>query len=132
MTTRNTMSIPTACAAAALAAGLLLAACGGSDSAATLEDLPATGSPAPSQQEVHDHDRDHDHGGEAHGEHAPADLGPAISPATGYEDPVCRMTVAEDARVRHTHDGVTYGFCSEACKRAFAEDPDAYLIAMEE
>ena len=115
--------------AALLCAALLVAACGGGDTAATMEDLPATGSPDPSQQEVHD-GHGHDHG--AHATSATADLGPAITPATGYEDPVCRMTVAEDARVRHTHDGVTYGFCSEACERAFAEDPDAFLVAMEE
>jgi xanthine dehydrogenase accessory factor len=43
-------------------------------------------------------------------------------------DPVCGMTVAADASSRPlAHDGVTYYFCSAGCRRAFEQDPAAYL-----
>jgi len=43
-------------------------------------------------------------------------------------DPVCGMTVAADASGRPLeHDGVTYYFCSAGCRRAFEQDPAAYL-----
>ena len=107
----------------ALALGL--GACG-NDSAATLEDLPATGSSAPSEQSA-------DPAAVTDEAAAPAPTSTAaIDPSTGYVDPVCRMKVAEDAPYRHTHDGVTYGFCSASCGMKFATDADAYLIAMEE
>ena len=106
---------------------IVLGACGGSETDVTLEGVPATGSAGPADQRLEERaDRT------APTASASADLGPAITPATGYEDPVCHMTVSEDATARHTHDEVTYGFCSEACKGAFAEDPDAFLVAMEE
>lgn len=45
-------------------------------------------------------------------------------------DPVCRMTIAENASVgRLTHDGVGYEFCSLACAAAFARHPDRYVGA---
>ena len=106
-----------------LTAGILLASCGGADTATTPEDVPATGMPAPDQRDGHEPRLDREPEG---------NIGAAITPATGYEDPVCRMTVAPEANQRHTHDGVTYGFCSGACKRAFSEDPDAFLVALEE
>jgi len=56
----------------------------------------------------------------------------AIDPVTGYMDPVCRMQVHKDAEIRHTHEGVTFGFCSNACKERFLESPDQYLAALEE
>ena len=43
-------------------------------------------------------------------------------------DPVCGMTVAADASGRPLeHDGVTYHFCGAGCRRAFADNPAAYL-----
>jgi xanthine dehydrogenase accessory factor len=43
-------------------------------------------------------------------------------------DPVCGMTVAADASGRPLdHDGVTYHFCSSGCRRAFEQDPAAYV-----
>lgn len=55
-----------------------------------------------------------------------------IDAVTGYRDPVCGMKVAPDAPVRHTHEGVTYGFCSESCEGRFAAAPADYLAALEE
>ena len=53
---------------------------------------------------------------------------PSRSPAI---DPVCRMKLdLEVAPARLPHDGVTYFFCSLACARAFAEQPEAYVEAL--
>jgi xanthine dehydrogenase accessory factor len=49
-------------------------------------------------------------------------------PAADAVDPVCGMTVTADASGRPLqHDGVTYYFCSAGCRRAFENDPAAYL-----
>jgi Cu+-exporting ATPase len=46
-------------------------------------------------------------------------------------DPVCRMRLdTEVAPARLPHQGVTYYFCSLACAKAFAEQPDAYVAAL--
>jgi len=43
-------------------------------------------------------------------------------------DPVCGMVVTADASGRPLErDGVTYYFCSGGCRRAFEQDPAAYL-----
>jgi xanthine dehydrogenase accessory factor len=43
-------------------------------------------------------------------------------------DPVCGMTVTADASGRPLdHEGVTYHFCSSGCRRAFEQDPAAYV-----
>ncbi len=43
-------------------------------------------------------------------------------------DPVCGMTVAATEQAPAVeHGGVTYRFCSEHCRRAFAADPGTYL-----
>lgn len=43
-------------------------------------------------------------------------------------DPVCRMAVDfEDAEAETTYDGVTYYFCSEACKETFDLMPQEYM-----
>lgn len=55
-----------------------------------------------------------------------------IDAVTGYVDPVCGMKIAEDTQLRHTHEGVTYGFCGKGCLSAFAADPEPYLAALEE
>lgn len=89
-----------------------------------MDGVPATGSASPEEQQLD--------GDNAADVAANADLGPAITPATGYEDPVCLMKLSADATERYTHDGVTYGFCSATCKKAFSRDPDDFLVALEE
>ena len=80
---------------------------------------------------------------DAHADHADHEMGsqeakttaddqPAIDAVTGYVDPVCSMKIPTDAPVRMTHEGVTYGFCSAACKDMFAAAPQNYLAAIEE
>jgi Cu+-exporting ATPase len=44
-------------------------------------------------------------------------------------DPVCGMTVPEDTRFRHVHQGTTYLFCSEQCARKFRDHPTQYLTS---
>jgi len=52
----------------------------------------------------------------------------AAKPAAEAVDPVCGMTVTADASGRPLqHDGVTYYFCSAGCRRAFENDPAAYV-----
>ena len=52
----------------------------------------------------------------------------AAKPAAETVDPVCGMTVTADASGRPLkHDGATYYFCSAGCRRAFENDPAAYL-----
>jgi YHS domain-containing protein len=44
-------------------------------------------------------------------------------------DPVCGMPLNKlHAAARLVHDGVTFYFCVEDCRKKFAEDPDRYLI----
>jgi xanthine dehydrogenase accessory factor len=43
-------------------------------------------------------------------------------------DPVCGMTVAAEASGRPVrHEDVDYYFCCAGCRRAFEQDPDAYV-----
>ena len=42
-------------------------------------------------------------------------------------DPVCGMTVADDSRLRHVHEGHTYLFCSAKCLDKFQASPADYL-----
>ena len=43
------------------------------------------------------------------------------------KDPVCGMTVEEDtATATSEHKGRTVYFCSDACKKTFDADPEAY------
>jgi YHS domain-containing protein len=47
-------------------------------------------------------------------------------------DPVCKMTVDENASAATTeYKGETYYFCAPGCKAAFDEDPEKYLRAPE-
>lgn len=55
-----------------------------------------------------------------------------VDEVTGYVDPVCQMKVEPRAQYTHTHEGVTYGFCSEMCQSRFEESPGEYLAALEE
>jgi xanthine dehydrogenase accessory factor len=62
---------------------------------------------------------------------AAADRGAARPAADRYgqsTDPVCGMAVAAEASGRPLeHDGVTYYFCSSGCRRAFEDNPAAYV-----
>jgi xanthine dehydrogenase accessory factor len=61
------------------------------------------------------------------GSDRPAQVASAQPPAQAT-DPVCGMTVTADATGRPLeHDGVTYYFCSAGCRRAFEQDPAAYV-----
>ena len=42
-------------------------------------------------------------------------------------DPVCGMTVSEDTKFQHVHQGKTYLFCSEHCQHKFIDHPQQYL-----
>ena len=43
------------------------------------------------------------------------------------KDPVCGMTIAEkDATGTAEHEGTTYYFCSEGCRRKFVANPAAF------
>src|SRR6516225_6346715 len=44
-------------------------------------------------------------------------------------DPVCSMPVREDPGLSASYQGKQYFFCSEFCKRSFAEAPDKYAAA---
>ena len=47
-------------------------------------------------------------------------------------DPVCRMTVDENAPAATSeYNGATYYFCAAGCKVAFDEDPEKYLQTSE-
>lgn len=52
----------------------------------------------------------------------------AASPVEEATDPVCGMTVEIDS-AKHTaeHEGVTYYFCCPGCRKAFRDDPEAFL-----
>jgi len=52
--------------------------------------------------------------------------------AAEHTDPVCGMTVAEDGKHRHTHEGTQYLFCSASCHDKFVAAPDKYLNPVEE
>jgi len=42
-------------------------------------------------------------------------------------DPICGMTVPENAELHCSYGGVTYGFCSEHCLQQFSRHADYYL-----
>jgi Cu+-exporting ATPase len=54
----------------------------------------------------------------------------AVRP-TQLIDPVCGMTVdvarAEAAGLLLEHEGRTFGFCRNGCRRAFLEEPESYV-----
>ena len=65
--------------------------------------------------------RGHAHGGAHH------DHGHGPDPDEGLRDPVCGMKVTESSPYRHEHEGKTWFFCSEGCRRKFAASPGKYL-----
>jgi xanthine dehydrogenase accessory factor len=55
---------------------------------------------------------------------------PATPPADAATDPVCGMTVVTGrGALTLEHDGTTYYFCCAGCRRAFENDPAAYVTA---
>jgi len=50
----------------------------------------------------------------------------AISPDS-LKDPVCGMTVTEQAKYKLVHEGRPYYFCSAKCEGKFSDDPQKYL-----
>jgi xanthine dehydrogenase accessory factor len=57
-----------------------------------------------------------------------AQAGKPAAEAAHQTDPVCGMTVTADRSGKPLeHDGCTYYFCSAGCRRAFENDPAAYL-----
>ena len=42
-------------------------------------------------------------------------------------DPVCDMTVPEDAKLQHIYQGKTFLFCSEHCQIKFKDHPQQYV-----
>ena len=55
-----------------------------------------------------------------------------VDEVTGYQDPVCGMKVEPRAQYTHTHENVTYGFCSQTCRERFEQQPAEFLAALEE
>ena len=47
--------------------------------------------------------------------------------ASALKDPVCGMTVTEQSRHAHVHEGKPVYFCSAGCKTKFVADPAKYL-----
>ncbi|NIO76574.1 MAG: YHS domain-containing protein [Armatimonadetes bacterium] len=48
-------------------------------------------------------------------------------------DPVCGMHVEEEkAAARVEYKGTTYHFCSAGCKERFEENPEKFLVRLEE
>ncbi|HMM13591.1 MAG TPA: heavy metal translocating P-type ATPase [Parvibaculum sp.] len=69
----------------------------------------------------HAHDQAHAHG-HAHGN----------GHSHGVKDPVCGMTVGPaSAEFSARHEGETYYFCSDACRKKFIADPAKYLHPQE-
>ena len=61
---------------------------------------------------------------------APAVPAEAPSPvlAAMAIDPVCHMEVETSSPLRRAHEGTTYYFCSDACRRRFARTPAKFLV----
>jgi len=52
---------------------------------------------------------------------------PEPASSSELKDPVCGMTVTPESTHRHTHNGVSYYFCSAGCQAKFVADPPRYL-----
>ena len=50
-----------------------------------------------------------------------------MSKIHSHTDPVCGMTVSEDAKHRFEHAGEVHRFCSAGCREKFEADPKRYL-----
>ena len=46
----------------------------------------------------------------------------------GGRDPVCGMSVGEDAAAHLVYGGIDYSFCSPECLRRFIDDPERYTL----
>lgn len=49
------------------------------------------------------------------------------TPPAAVRDPVCGMTVAPSDDIRWIHRGVSYYFCSLACRGRFRASPEEYV-----
>ena len=59
---------------------------------------------------------------------APALAGQDKKPAEKVKDPVCGMMIdAASAKGKSEHEGKTYYFCSDSCKKKFDADPKKYV-----
>lgn len=48
-------------------------------------------------------------------------------------DPVCKMNVDEKtAQYKTEHKGKIYYFCAPGCKKAFEENPEKFIVDVEE
>lgn len=45
------------------------------------------------------------------------------------KDPVCGMTVDDNASLKSSHEGKNYVFCSASCKAKFDKNPSRYVPA---
>jgi len=43
------------------------------------------------------------------------------------EDPVCKMSVADEVGDTTLYNGKVYGFCGSGCKEEFVANPTAYI-----
>lgn len=59
-------------------------------------------------------------------QHAETDNKPKIELASN-EDPVCKMSVAEEVADTTLYNGKVYGFCGTGCKDDFLANPTAYI-----
>jgi class 3 adenylate cyclase/YHS domain-containing protein/DNA-binding transcriptional MerR regulator len=48
--------------------------------------------------------------------------------ARGGRDPVCGISVGDDAAAHLVYGGIDYAFCSPECLRRFIEDPELYTL----
>ncbi|MGB5950209.1 MAG: heavy metal translocating P-type ATPase [Parvibaculum sp.] len=74
-------------------------------------------------EKAHEHAHGHAHGnGHTHGN----------AHSHGVKDPVCGMTVdPASAKFSASHEGETYYFCSDGCRKKFIADPVKYLHPQE-
>jgi YHS domain-containing protein len=54
---------------------------------------------------------------------------PATNPAPveKAKDYVCEMSIPKASAIKHTHEGVEYFFCADACLAKFKADPKKYI-----
>jgi YHS domain-containing protein len=65
-----------------------------------------------------------------HGRLVTEDDAVALPTAQAVHDPVCHMDIeADDAAGSIERDGLTYYFCSEACRDAFEREPERIIEA---
>lgn len=87
---------------------------------------PAGGHQEHCSHEQHGHPDANAHGAHsAQSEHNHGSV-PAEAPGS-LKDPVCGMSVSTDSKFRTEHEGTSYYFCSESCRKKFQADPARYV-----